>query len=73
MLEVGTNHKLKSYLSKKIFVQLIQDRKISGILNGYDQFLNLVLDDGFLIEDKKKIRIGKVLIRGDMVISVGNY
>jgi len=54
-------------------VQLIQDRKISGILNGYDQFLNLVLDDGFLIENKNKIRIGTVLVRGDMVISVGNY
>ena len=73
MLEVGTNHKIKSYLSKKIFIQMVPDRKILGILKGYDQFLNLVLDNGFLIENKKKIFIGTVLIRGDMIISIGNY
>ena len=73
MLEVGTNHKLQSYLSKKIFVQMVPERKISGILKGYDQFLNLVLDKGFLIENKNKTFIGTVLIRGDMIVSIGNY
>lgn len=73
MLEVGTNHKLQSYLSKKIFVQMVPERKISGILKGYDQFLNLVLDKGFLIENKNKTFIGTVLIRGDTIVSIGNY
>jgi small nuclear ribonucleoprotein G len=32
-------------LDKKLFVQLNGQRAISGILRGYDPWLNLVLDD----------------------------
>ena len=52
---------------------MVPERKISGILKGYDQFLNLVLDKGFLIENKNKTFIGTVLIRGDTIVSIGNY
>jgi len=73
MLKVKTNYKLKSYISKKIFVQMIPDRKISGILRGYDQFMNLILDEGILIDKQEKKSIGTVLLRGDMIISLGSY
>jgi small nuclear ribonucleoprotein G len=73
MLGVSTNYKLKIYLNKKIFVQLIPNEKISGFLRGFDQFLNLVLDNAYLIEKKEKKFIGTVLVRGERVISLGNF
>lgn len=33
-------------MDKKLFVHLQGGRKVSGVLRGYDLFLNLVLDDG---------------------------
>ena len=54
MPSINANYKLNLYLSKKIFVQMIPERKVSGILRGFDQFLNLVLDEGYIIEKKKK-------------------
>jgi small nuclear ribonucleoprotein G len=73
MPSINANYKLNLYLSKKIFVQMIPERKVSGILRGFDQFLNLVLDEGYIIEKKKKKFIGTVLLRGNMIISIGNY
>jgi len=52
---------------------MIPDRKISGILRGYDQFMNLILDEGILIDKQEKKSIGTVLLRGDMIISLGSY
>jgi small nuclear ribonucleoprotein G len=36
---------LIQFMDKKLFVHLQGGRKVSGILRGYDLFLNLVLDD----------------------------
>ncbi|GAA96462.1 uncharacterized protein L969DRAFT_87454 [Mixia osmundae IAM 14324] len=36
---------LKKYMDKRIFVNLQGNRKISGVLRGFDIFLNLVLDE----------------------------
>ena len=73
MLGTGTNNKLKIYLSKKIFIQLIPDRKISGILRGFDQFLNLVLEESYEFEKEEKKFVGTLLIRGNMIISIGVF
>ncbi|KAF7794532.1 hypothetical protein EIP86_005666 [Pleurotus ostreatoroseus] len=36
---------LKKFMDKKLFIHLQGGRKVSGVLRGYDLFLNLVLDD----------------------------
>lgn len=36
---------LMQFMDKKLFVHLQGGRKVSGVLRGYDLFLNLVLDD----------------------------
>ncbi|KAJ3475055.1 hypothetical protein NLI96_g12087 [Meripilus lineatus] len=36
---------LKKFMDKKLFIHLQGGRKVSGILRGYDLFLNLVIDD----------------------------
>lgn len=36
---------LSQFMDKKLFVHLQGGRKVSGILRGYDLFLNLVIDE----------------------------
>ncbi|KAH9482992.1 Small nuclear ribonucleoprotein G [Psilocybe cubensis] len=36
---------LKKFMDKKLFIHLQGGRKVSGVLRGYDLFLNLVIDD----------------------------
>jgi len=60
---------LKKYMEKRLFVQLNGNRKVLGILRGYDVFLNIVLDDA--VEEKpggERERIGMVVIRGNSVV-----
>jgi len=56
-------------MEKRLFVQLNGNRKVIGILRGYDVFLNVVLDDA--VEEKsggEKVRLGMVVIRGNSVL-----
>ncbi|EED16146.1 small nuclear ribonucleoprotein SmG, putative [Talaromyces stipitatus ATCC 10500] len=60
---------LKKYMEKRLFVQLNGNRKVIGILRGYDVFMNIVLDDA--VEEKPdggKDRLGMVVIRGNSVV-----
>jgi len=60
---------LKKYMEKRLFVQLNGNRKVLGILRGYDVFLNIVLDDA--VEEKpggERERLGMVVIRGNSVV-----
>ncbi|KAG5643761.1 Serine/threonine-protein kinase smg1 [Asterophora parasitica] len=62
---------LKKFMDKKLFVHLQGGRKVSGVLRGYDLFLNLVLDDS--TEETvaaQKHPIGTVVIRGNSVTSM---
>jgi small nuclear ribonucleoprotein G len=36
---------LKTYLDKTVSLHLNKNRKVTGTLRGYDQFMNLVLGD----------------------------
>lgn len=57
------------FMDKRIFLQLNGSRKVTGVLRGYDVFLNIVLDDA--VEEKKsgeKESIGQVIIRGNSVV-----
>ncbi|KIV89526.1 hypothetical protein PV10_06919 [Exophiala mesophila] len=60
---------LKKYMEKRLFVQLNGNRKVHGVLRGYDVFLNIVLDDA--LEEKpggERERLGMVVIRGNSVV-----
>ncbi|KPI36598.1 Small nuclear ribonucleoprotein G [Cyphellophora attinorum] len=60
---------LKKYMEKKLFIQLNANRKVLGILRGYDVFLNIVLDEA--VEEKpdgSRQRLGMVVIRGNSVV-----
>lgn len=40
-----TKPECDQFMDKKLFIHLQGGRKVSGILRGYDIFLNLVIDD----------------------------
>ncbi|KAI8802583.1 hypothetical protein BJ742DRAFT_684038 [Cladochytrium replicatum] len=64
----ATTPELKKYMDKKLFIQLNGNRKVTGILRGFDPFMNIVLDDVVEeISEKEKKNIGMVVIRGNSI------
>ncbi|KAL7417330.1 ribonucleoprotein LSM domain-containing protein [Mrakia frigida] len=62
---------LKKFMDKRILIHVQGGRKVTGVLRGFDIFLNLVVDDASdesTAGDKKSI--GMVVIRGNSVTSV---
>jgi len=62
---------VQQFMDKKLFIHLQGGRKVSGVLRGYDLFLNLVIDDA--LEETtaaQKHPIGTVVIRGNSVTSM---
>jgi len=60
---------LKKYMDKNMIVKLNGNRKVTGILRGYDQFMNLVIDNTVEeVSKTEKNEIGMVVIRGNSVV-----
>ena len=56
---------LKKYMDRRMLVKLNGNRSVLGVLRGFDQFMNLVLDD--TVEEKTGEACGMVVIRGSSV------
>mmetsp|Transcript_45770 Transcript_45770/g.40992 ORF Transcript_45770/g.40992 Transcript_45770/m.40992 type:complete len:80 (-) Transcript_45770:89-328(-) len=62
---------LKKYMDQRMKVLLNGKRTVTGVLRGFDQFMNLVLDDcQEIVSDKEKNDIGVVVIRGNSIIQM---
>ncbi|BAO39227.1 Small nuclear ribonucleoprotein G [Kluyveromyces marxianus] len=62
---------LRKYMNKKLLLQLNGDRKLVGILRGYDAFLNVVLDNPIQVFDDGEVQIGpQTVVRGNSIISI---
>ena len=60
---------LKEMIGKQISVITCDGRNIVGTLRGYDQFMNLVLDDATEdVSSTEQHDIGMVVVRGNSVI-----
>ncbi|XP_076461806.1 putative small nuclear ribonucleoprotein G [Babylonia areolata] len=60
---------LKKYMEKRITLKLNGKRSVTGILRGFDPFMNLVVDES--IEETKsgeKRSIGMVVVRGNSIV-----
>ncbi len=64
------NLKLDFLINKKVSVHLRINERIDGTLIGFDQFLNLVLENSILLIENKKKTLGTILIRGNNVSSI---
>jgi len=60
---------LRKYMDKKLLVKLNANRRVEGILRGFDQFMNLVLEDTVeVVSPSERNEIGMVVIRGNSVV-----
>ena len=60
---------LEESLGKAVLVRLKGGRSLRGKLQGFDQHMNLVLEDTDDISDSNKTqRLGTIVVRGDNVI-----
>ncbi|XP_074605497.1 small nuclear ribonucleoprotein G [Brevipalpus obovatus] len=59
---------LKKYLDKQLSLKLNGNRKVTGILRGFDPFMNLVLDEAQEESRRgEKIPLGMIVVRGNAV------
>lgn len=59
---------LKKYMDKRLQLKLNGGRVVSGILRGFDPYMNIVIDD--TIEERsstQKVNIGMVVVRGNSI------
>ncbi|XP_050311944.1 probable small nuclear ribonucleoprotein G [Anthonomus grandis grandis] len=60
---------LKKFMDKKLSLKLNGGRQVSGILRGFDPFMNLVVDEGVEeCKDGSKNHVGMVVIRGNSIV-----
>lgn len=57
---------LNKYVNRKVLVQLNGSRVVTGVLKGYDMFLNITLEGGKSGADT----LGSVVVRGSSIVSV---
>ncbi|KAK2655227.1 hypothetical protein Ddye_008279 [Dipteronia dyeriana] len=75
MSRSGQPPDLKKYMDKKLqifyfAVKLNANRMVVGTLRGFDQFMNLVVDNTVEVNGNEKNDIGMVVIRGNSVVTV---
>ncbi|XP_030378817.1 probable small nuclear ribonucleoprotein G [Scaptodrosophila lebanonensis] len=62
---------LKKYMDKRMMLKLNGGRAVTGILRGFDPFMNVVLDETIEeCKDNTKGNIGMVVIRGNSIVMV---
>lgn len=61
---------LERSLNKKMSLQLKDGRLIEGKLVGYDQYMNLVLEESEEKRDETGRRLGTVILRGNNVVTI---
>lgn len=66
-----TTEILEESLGKIVLVRLRGGRSIRGRLKGFDQHLNLVLEETEDTTDRERVRrLGTIIVRGDNVVIV---
>ncbi len=62
---------LRRYMDKKLAIKLNANRRVTGVLRGFDQFMNLVLEDTIEeVSATERNDLGMVVIRGNSVIII---
>lgn len=62
---------LEKSLGKTVLIKLRSGRLLRGVLEGFDQHINLVLRDAEDISDPENTeKIGTIILRGDNVVMI---
>ena len=61
---------LKRFMDKNMDIKLNGDRRCKGVLRGFDQFMNVVLEETVEVESGsgETTEIGMVMIRGNSIV-----
>jgi len=60
---------LRKYMDKKLSIKLNANRHVIGTMRGFDQFMNLVLENTVeVVSPSERNEIGMVVIRGNSVV-----
>ncbi|CAN4096099.1 unnamed protein product [Withania somnifera] len=57
-------------MDKQLQIKLNANRLVMGTLRGFDQFMNLVIDNTVEVNGNEKNEIGMVVIRGNSVVTI---
>ena len=61
---------LERNLNKRLSLLLKDGRILEGVLIGYDEYMNLVLDNTQETKDEVVKKMGKVILRGNNVVTI---
>ncbi len=61
---------LEKSLNQKLSLLLKDGRVIEGKLSGYDEYMNMVLNDVEETNNETKRRLGTIILRGNNVVSI---
>jgi small nuclear ribonucleoprotein len=61
---------LEKTLNKKLSLLLKDGRILEGKLVGFDDYMNMVLEDTEELKDENQRRLGTVILRGNNIISI---
>merc|ERR1712146_184053 len=68
MGKAGPGADLRRFMEKRLDIKLNLGRHVYGTLRGYDQFMNIVLDNAIeIVSSTEKNEIGMVVIRGNAI------
>lgn len=61
---------LEKSMNKKVSLLLKDSRVLEGTLSGFDDYLNMVIDDTEETNNDQVKRLGTVILRGNNVVSI---
>ncbi len=61
---------MRNNRNKSVFLRLRNNKTIKGNLVDFDVYMNLTLDDAEDVSDGKTQKLGKILLRGDNVLTI---
>jgi small nuclear ribonucleoprotein len=61
---------LERHISKIVLLTLKDGRTLEGKLTGFDEYMNMILEDAEETRDEKVRRIGTVVLRGNNIVTI---
>ncbi|MFG1449506.1 MAG: LSM domain-containing protein [Thermoplasmataceae archaeon] len=61
---------LEENLNKKVALLLKDNRSLQGVLSGFDEYMNMVLDNVEESSESLNRKLGTVIIRGSNVVRI---
>jgi small nuclear ribonucleoprotein len=61
---------LERHLNKTVMLTLKDGRTLEGKLTGFDEYMNMIIEDTEEVKDGKARRLGTVILRGNNIVTI---